>query len=142
MAKPKKTKLSARVGSAKHVHISPEIADHRQPLWSFRDFDNDGRWCWAKICEPDAMPLMQRLKNYESMTWDEIKRKDHNHYAEPREIIKDARDRLNALGKYETNVLFSLSIAGLPRLWGILYEPIFFALWWDPKHEIYDSKKK
>jgi hypothetical protein len=88
------------------------------------------------------MALIQWLKNYESMTWAQIKQKPHNHFIEPSGIHKDARDRLLALGKYETNSLFSMSVGGKPRIWGILQEHVMFTLWWDPDHEIYPSQKK
>jgi hypothetical protein len=142
MRKPKRTKVSERVSSGKRARISPESPDRQYPLWSFRYFDNDGRWCWSKICEPDAMALLQRLKYYESMTWAEIRRASHCHFIEPHRISKDAQDRLVALGRYETNSLFSLSLGGKPRVWGILQEHVMFTLWWDPDHEIFPTQPR
>lgn len=50
--------------------------------------------------------------------------------------------RLMALGKHETDALFSMSLGGKPRVWGILREHVMFTLWWDPEHEIYPSQRK
>jgi len=138
----KNTKLSSSPSSRKHTRIPPPSADSQYPLWAFRGFDNDGDWCWSTVCGPDAASFLQRLRDYEGMTWAQIKRASHCHFVEPSEIIRRAQKRLVALGKQETNSLFSMSVAGKPRIWGILREHVMFALWWDPNHEIWPSQKK
>ena len=142
MAKPKKAKLSPGRSYEKRVRIPPETADQRHPLWSFRTFDNTGDWCWSTISISDAMSIMQRLKDYESMTWASIKRASHCHYIEPFSIIPEAQERLRKLKRFQTNALFSMSVGSKPRLWGILEDHVAFLLWWDPKHEIYPSRPK
>jgi hypothetical protein len=142
MAKSKQAKLSSRPNTQKHVVMSPLEVARENPLWAFRDFDNAGRWSWSRIGEPDARKIMQRLKDYEGMTWTAIKQASHCHYVEPSEIHKDAQDRLLFLRKDETNSLFSMSIEGKKRIWGILQEHVLFLLWYDPEHEIYESKKR
>jgi len=140
----KKTKVTAlRRPDRKETKIAPGPGLDGRPLWAFGHFDNDGDWCWSKIAEADAMTMVQRFKDFEGMTWTQIRRIRHNHFTDPTDIVRKAQNKLSDFGLYETNALFSMSMGGMKRLWGILLEDgVFRALWWDPRHEIYKSNKK
>ena len=141
--KQKKPKVVAlRRPDTKRTKIAPSAPVDQRPLWAFGRFDNAGDWCWSKIGESDAMLMVQRLKGYEGMTWTQIQQARHNHFIEPREIIPKAQRRLRDLGRGETDALFSMSLGGKIRLWGVRRDGVFFALWWDPNHEIYPTKPK
>lgn len=113
-----------------------------KPVWRFFHLDWDGPWCPSKCKESGVRGLLERLAAFESMSWVEIK-SGGSHTVGAEGIIKQARDRLTDRKLDEwADHLTSLRITGKERLWGFLRAGVFHALWWDPEHEVYPSKKK
>lgn len=113
-----------------------------KPVWRFSYLDWDGPWCPSKCKESGVRGLLDRLAAFESMSWVEIK-SSGSHTVGAEGIIKQARDRLTDRKLDEwADHLTSLRITGKQRLWGFLRADVFHALWWDPEHEVYPSKKK
>ena len=85
---------------------------------------------------------MEKLANFETMTWTQIK-SSGSHTVGAEGIIKAARTRLTERKLEEwADHLTSLRLSGKERIWGFLRSDVFHVLWWDPKHEVYPSKKK
>jgi hypothetical protein len=57
---------------------------------------------------------------------------------------KEARDRLVELDLDDQTEIARIEISARRRLYGFLHNggPDFYALWWDPEHKIWPSKKK
>lgn len=53
-----------------------------------------------------------------------------------------AIDRLIELEYDDTDQISRLRVSGQGRLYGFRERERFYALWWDPQHEIYPSPKK
>jgi hypothetical protein len=113
------------------------------PLWAFRIVDLGGPWCWTNMDGSVLGEVLERLKQFESMTWLEIERGTGSHFVEDHsKLCKQARDRLVEIEQDDTETLFSLRLAGRRRIWGIRDRGVLRFLWWDPEHEVYPSEKK
>ncbi|MFF0147619.1 hypothetical protein [Amycolatopsis sulphurea] len=55
---------------------------------------------------------------------------------------EQANDRLSELEYDDRDEINCLRIAGERRLYGFKEQSRFYALWWDPHHEIWPSRKK
>ncbi len=87
------------------------------------------------------MEIFQRIRDFETMTWHEIRRTG-SHAIPVSEICPDARRCLEEIGLGDTDELFSLRLTGKQRLWGIRDREILRILWWDPEHHVCPSAKK
>jgi hypothetical protein len=85
--------------------------------------------------------LCDRLRSFETMTWDQIARSG-SHFVDVDALIGDAQRRLIELRLDDLDQLFSLRLSARTRLWGIVRDDVFDALWWDPQHQICPSEKK
>lgn len=129
---------------------NPDSFYDQQPVWSFSlcDFEHER---WSAAMYPDILPgLLKRLKSLEQMkSWEAVlvdkagrKYNPKNHYILVEDIISPAQKRLEELKLNDYDTLYSLTITGERRLWGIITEGTFFILWLDPHHEICPSHKK
>lgn len=55
---------------------------------------------------------------------------------------KDALRRLTELTLDDRDEISRLRISNLGRLYGFRERERFYALWWDPKHRVWPSKKR
>lgn len=123
---------------------SPESAANYKPSWRLAKIDMDGQWGFDKCCE--LIFIHEKLKNFESMTWAEIEGKKgkrgakHNKLIPVCNICREAQNRLTDL-QLEYDMIYSLHLAGLKRLWGIRDSEILSILWWDPEHTVYPVEK-
>ena len=90
--------------------------------------------------------MLARFKEWERGPWGEIltttSGRKHNTQSHPMpvEILnKEAAKRLTGLNLDSYDVLYSLTITGKQRVWGIMIEETdtFQLLWYDSQHEIY-----
>lgn len=58
------------------------------------------------------------------------------------QVIVPAQDRLKQLGYEDEDRISRIQIDGPSRLYGIRRVNEFYALWWDPEHEICPSTKR
>jgi hypothetical protein len=86
--------------------------------------------------------ILPKIKAFESMTWSEIEGRTGSHFVEVDKIIPAAQRRLAERGQGDIDELFSLRLAGKPRIWGIRDRHILKVLWWDPGHQVCPSPKK
>jgi hypothetical protein len=102
-------------------------------------FDLGGEWCISSISEAHLSALIGRLKSLEKMTAAEIfsgdpgKDYDLNVGLPNRQAMK----RLRELRYDDRDQISRLRIGRRERLYGFRYGHNFYALWWDPQHEIW-----
>ncbi|MGL4393319.1 MAG: hypothetical protein ACRCSK_07810 [Fusobacteriaceae bacterium] len=118
---------------------NPESYLSLKPTWNFSRIDRESKWCLSK-CGSLFDEIIEKLMNFESMTWGEIKsKKKNNHMVEVSKLIKDARDRAEKL--LLDDEIFSLRLDSTLRLYGMINNAGRFNLiWYDPIHEIYPCK--
>lgn len=142
MAKKVKIQHNPSVGKTPAIDNSLISPLKTTPAWQFSRIDIDGPWGWDSIAPEFFMEeLFPKMKSFESMTWEEILRRNH-HEVFVYQIGSDAQKRLEILRLDDTEKLVSLRFTGERRLWGIRSHHILRLLWWDPKHEVYPSQKK
>jgi hypothetical protein len=110
----------------------------------FGQFDCEGPWCISKITSADHVTLLNRIRSFESMTMAECfstsgdPGKDYSLEDLPND---EATQRLVDLGWDDQDRISRLNIGGKLRLYGFRRgTERFYALWWDPNHEIWPSK--
>lgn len=111
------------------------------PIWRIGRIDFDGPWCPKGIHKEVLLQVVSKLKHFESTPWTEIERHG-SHFIAVKDLIPDAKKRLQLLRLDDTDVLFSLRLSGRERLWGLRSNDVFAVLWWDPEHQICPSEKK
>lgn len=113
-------------------------------MFSFRYADNGGRWAWTDISPDDSQEVAAFLAEISRSTWAEIKqgRNNNHHYQYVSDLVADAQKRLKGIDNLRTfDQLFRFRLSGSKRLWGVLYDRIFYVLWWDPEHTVYSSNR-
>jgi hypothetical protein len=109
----------------------------------FSRVDVDSEWCLTKINPADHRGLLDRIRAVESMTLHQVFStdgkvgKDYELAALPN---SDACRRLEELEYDDRDKISRLQISGAQRLYGFREGSRFYALWWDPNHEIWPSK--
>lgn len=104
--------------------------------------DVDGPWCFYREGINRLRYVVGKLRNFETMTWNEIKRCGGNHSIELTSLSAEARARLEEIRHNDEDALFSFRLSGRERVWGIRREALLHLLWWDPKHEVCPSHRK
>jgi len=121
---------------------NPEDFDKMQPVWTVGQIDRCELGGWDKISENEFWDeIYSKLKNFESMTWADIK-KAGSHNINRNDLISDAKKRLDQLQLDDLDELFSLRLTGTKRIWGKLNKEILGILWYDPNHSICPSIKR
>ena len=140
----------ANVKKSPATRENPEEYIKKNPVWAFSRCDME-HVKWSITNHDFINEIFQKLINFERMTWQEIQsasggKRDGNgtnsHFVNVAELSKEARDRLTELKLYDIDQLFSLRLAAKIRLYGILENGVFYILWYDQEHEIYEIKKK
>ena len=103
-----------------------------------------GKWCCKKIDVKTLWGfLYKKIKAFESMTWSEIYQdKDKNHDVKKEDLSKDAQKRLIKIRQDDVDLLFTLHLSGMRRIWGIRDGRALKILWYDPEHEVCISSKR
>ncbi|MER5816829.1 hypothetical protein [Streptomyces californicus] len=90
------------------------------------------------------MALLTDMAKFESQTMHELFHqgewpgKRHDVHTLPN---RAALARLDALGLSDMTQIWKLRIGGAGRLWGFLVGNVFHVVWWDPRHEVWPSKR-
>lgn len=94
--------------------------------------------------------LLKRFKEWERSNWKDIltvtagrKSNTQSHPMPVSSLIKEAGERLCELHLDEYDTLYSLTVTGRQRVWGIMIEETgtFQVLWYDSEHAIYPVSK-
>jgi len=146
MVPPKKPKVRKTPSSKKIPRHEKSAANYNveKPTWLFESLDLDGPFGWDAIDKNELISkVLPRIKNLETMTWQEIfNDRKRNHEVELNGLSKAAKDRLIKINKDHHDSLVSLILGGKPRIWGIRSGSSLKILWWDPEHAVYPSPKK
>lgn len=110
----------------------------------FSRVDVGGPWCLTKIKPTDHAALLERIAGFESMTVNEV---FHNGEEPGKDYTlaelpnPQALKRLRQLTFDDRDDISRLRVNGPGRLYGFRERERFYVLWWDPKHEVWPSKK-
>ena len=151
--KDKRVKCIESVNSSKTPKLveNPQSYLRKSPVWSFKIVDNGYTKWGLKHVEDINETIVEKLKSYEGMTWDEILKAtggkktgngNNSHYESISSLITEAQKRWSDLKLDEYDQVFSLRLTGAQRLYGLLQDGIFEIIWFDPIHEIYNSKRR
>lgn len=117
------------------------------PSWrlSLLDMEYEGRWSW-NIDLATLREITRFLSTMERLTWAEVRAqttgRHRRHHPIPLDrLCPEAQRRLQDLELDEFDDLFRFRIGGRPRLWGVLHpdDNVFYAIWWDPDHQVYPT---
>lgn len=112
-----------------------------RPSWRFSTADIGGAFAWPSGSS-DEQRIVNKLRNFDSMTWNEIER-DKHHFLTPTSLSKEAQKRLSALNRSDSvDSLFSFRLGAKERVICFRYGDLALLLWYDPKHLVCPSKKK
>jgi len=131
------------------IKVDPENNRTKKPAWNVGLIDLECPWCFKAINETQWWDdIFPKLKNYETMTWQEIldatggrSRGNNNHEVPICNLIPQARKRLKESNMDDISSLFSLRLTGKQRIWGILDGHVLKLLWFDPEHKICPTLK-
>ena len=80
--------------------------------------------------------ILPRLQDYETMTWNDILRRDHCHDWVVSEICAKAQQRLREIHP-DIDTLHQIDMQQLCRLWGYRDRQTLYLIWHDPQHTVY-----
>lgn len=120
-----------------------------KPVWAFSKSDFDHNKWGLEANNGQILRITKKLKDFEGMTWRQIlsdtagrKRAPKNSEKDVTQIIAEAQERFRELNLFhEHDSVYSLTIDGETRLWGVRTGNIFYIVWIDPEHEIYPVSK-
>ena len=142
MSKRKRAKSSYQPSSKKVVHIAENVDGLRKLNFKWRvddryiDYDHE-EWGWGKVTIQEFFKeLLNRLQDYETMTWDEVLRRDSCHDMEASKLSPEAQRRLLQILP-EIDTLHQLDMKQPCRLWGYRDRQVLYLIWHDPKHTVY-----
>lgn len=142
---PPVPKFAKRVPSTAAQQARSRLS-HPEGMFTVRwtHFDYDGPWCLGKSSPAEIVNLMKRLRDFERMHPNEVFNgaqplgKTYNQV----DLIDEALTRLDELEFGDQTEISRLRITGPSRFYGYQRDLIFYAVFWDPEHEICPSKKK
>jgi hypothetical protein len=114
-----------------------------KPVWRLSRLDFDGPFGWASIEGMKLREVVVKLRQFESMTWNEIERANKQHHFNSAEnFSKEAKERMNTLQMDDLDQMFSFRLMGTERIYGYRDRWIFYPIWWDPDHKVYPVEKR
>lgn len=140
---PRTTKTPPPGKKAPRREERPEAVDTECLVWHVRTLDPEGPYGWRQVSMKALWDeVWKKVRDFETMTWSEVKQTSQHHSIEVDRLSKEARKRLEEIGQSDVDELFSLRLTGKQRLWGIRDRHIFKVLWFDPGHKVCPSMKK
>jgi hypothetical protein len=126
-----------------------DTPDGSHPSWrlSLLDLEHAGSWSW-NVTATDLQQIATFLSEMERLTWTEIRAQmtssksgsHRKHHAIPVEsLCTEAQRRLATLRLDDCDELFRFRLSNMQRLWGIVHDGVFYAIWWDPNHRVYPT---
>lgn len=136
------TKLKIRAKAA--LSDALDRQDYETITWRFSIVDLDGPWGWKTKAGKDWWSkIFPKLKDFESMTWDEITQasggKSHGNNSHPVPVARlsqEAKARLKKINQEDLSDLFSLRLDAKTRIFGIRDRRALKLLWYDPDHSV------
>lgn len=99
---------------------------------------------WHEISGEKLAEIRSKLAGFENSTWGEILvgSKKQTHFIPVADLEPEAQRRLRDLHMDDIDVVLSLHLSGLERVFGVKYDVAVSLLWWDPKHQVCKSVLK
>lgn len=146
----KKVPSSQKGNQKKVIPNAKNTTDNHHIVWRFEWRDMDGPFAF-QLARKDFQhqEVLQKVIDYGNMTWAEIKKQTHDeskskhHFLDMDGLSREAKERFDAKGfsgVYEDS-LFSLALQNTLRIIGIRVNEYFYAVWYDPNHKFYPSKR-
>lgn len=128
---------------ARSLALHDDNTGDRCIVWRFGDVDHDGDWGFDTLPTKDVVDLLQKLGSFETMKLKNLFAGDSQHgkHYDPTELPPAAQKRLAALKRDDETQISRVRLSGKKRLYGFMRENVFYALWWDPEHKVWPSKK-
>jgi len=117
--------------------IDPDEINKFTIGFSFSGFDS--KWYWGSIRNqhPCVLEVMAKLGSFSNMTWNDVYAdRKIGHQVPVQSMCPEAAKRLDQISN-DYDELWELLIDGGGRLWGWKDGLYFYALWWDPDHQVY-----
>lgn len=118
------------------------------PMWrtSFLDLEHNGLWSW-EVESATLRKIIAFLREMERLTWAEVRaqltggrRRGPKHKFIPADhLCPEAQRRLTEIKLDEFDELFRFRLGNMERLWGAVYDDVFYPVWWDPAHRVCPS---
>jgi hypothetical protein len=138
--KKKNTPVSATNRADKKIVRTINVQQTPHPSWRFSTVDLEGPFAWPRG-EDIETQILEKLRNFDSMRWNDISNADHHAIAIER-LSKEAQQRLAEIKQDDIDEIFSFHFSGKRRIIGIRDMSIVKLLWWDPDHLVCLSLKK
>lgn len=147
---PKTTASPPSPGRTPRTLVDPgSTSEDDYPRISFRYADRNFPVDWHEDGHPAS--VLAFLHDFSRSTWQELRgqrtgsgnRRGRYHSQEFHEVSAAAQERIQASRLDEVfNELTRYRTAGTARVWGFEREKVFYLLWWDPHHVVYELKKR
>ena len=143
MSKHKQAKVKINPAISKSPKIGKIPREDGAIVFSFLRFDGQHKWCESKdLTTHDFWEIGEKLKSFEQTQWKHLAADQEYHHSVPfYKISKEAQEIAEALGIDDYEQIWSIRLTGTQRLWGVRDEQYFIAIWWDPDHQVYKTKK-
>jgi hypothetical protein len=143
---PSRAVADRKVQPRRSGYFPPEGDVGTRMSWRFGFVDHEGPWSFEEVSAPEFCSVLRKLRDLESMTVSEVfsgsgqPGKDYTISEIPNGA---AYLRLEEMGLADMTKMSALRLGGESRLWGFRHDrSIFYIVWWDPRHEIWPSRKK
>ncbi len=156
MARRRRTHRNQRSKSNRSVRVNDgekfDGFDQMKPVWSFSSADRSGTESLFsdRACQDWCVDILPKLRDFETMTWAEIKRqtysgkkgrrKTNHHYVDTERLPNNAKQRLIHLKLDDHDQLFSLRLNSRIRIYGIVVGHVFRIVWYDSDHRLHPSR--
>lgn len=126
------------------LSIHDEQVGDRCIVWRFGNVDHDGEWGLDTIPSDDVVDLVKKLGSFETMKIKDLfaAGSQHGKHYDPAEMPSGAQKRLAELRRDDETQISRVRLSGRKRLYGFMREHVFYAVWWDPKHQVWPSMKR
>ena len=156
-SKPKEPKVSHLAADAASSALRvPKLrrmdeGGENRPVWRFTLVDHGGDWGMDSISDMDLRTIYNFLREAEKKTWKALMAETYrsknsagarNKHVPMEACIPEAQERLRRVLKIDdyNDSWFRFRLGNLPRLWGVLEEPVFYPVWWDRDHQVCPSR--
>ncbi len=129
-------------GSHNHAMDIAKINTKAKARLQKTKFPGHGAWGWGKVTACLLFKIINRLHDYEGMSWGELLKGSHNHAMDIAKINTKAKARLQKTKFPGAGVLHQLNFGKKERIWGVREGAIFHVLWWDQDHTVYKTQRK
>lgn len=131
------------------AHLVADDGGHTHPVFSFSITDRSDRepWGWHMLTPEHALLLVTFIGNMGRNTWNQIRSETQDghfkhHYMDVEQLCTKAQERLTKMQVADMgDQMFRFRLGPTERLWGFEFQGMFYAVWWDPHHEIYPTAK-